>query len=526
MLKLAHRGLLPKGHQHPFRSSSSIRLFSDKGDKQKDSKEVQQHAKKDVSRHTPKPAKSAPAQMSPEVGMMMKKDMKPYIPKLKHDRVSYEYPGLPNQDEFTKHSSKAKQPKPVSRWSRYMPKILTAIVVAWGAYAVKVWYFVPEEESSSKELLDPKEFHKFIITHKQQIDKDHFLVEVRPKYQNWQYSYYAHYDTKSIWGGDRMWSVEIKQPEIMVVRSYTPLPLYFMKSERTMSGEKEPLLRVINNDADDYDKGGTMTFYIKRYADGEVSRYIVDKEIGDELDIRGPHVEFKFPHHPLNLVHERPIFRDLPSKVEAETLLQSLKRENNIPDYDNLVFFGAGTGIAPILQVLFSRNPYRGFVTVHYSARSTSEFSPFRRLAFFLEKLDRVKFVEHIDGQARLSAKDIKSPAERAYVSPMREEIENTDATSEESKLKLRMAIMDGTFESAKKPAMGQEREPWYENALQQAQQTLRVPKADAGLAIVCGPDGYIDYVAGGKDRATGEQGLVQGLLKKQGWNSKNVYKL
>lgn len=478
---------------------------------------------------------SAPAPMSPDLGLeaLMKKDNKPYVPKLKHERLSYEYPGLPNEDDFTKHSNKVKKPRTVNRWSRHVPKLLTALAVLWGAYTVKVWYFPLEKDSDSKELLDPNVFHKFIITHMQKIDDEHYLVEVRPKFKNWQYSYYAHYDNKSIWNGDKLWSVEVKQPEIMVVRSYTPLPLYFMKSERTRSGEKEPLLRVVDNDDENYDKGGVMTFYIKRYGDGEVSRYIVDKAVGDEIDIRGPHIEYTLPHHPLKQFHERPMFRDLPSKVEAESLVETIKKDNKLPDVDNLTFYAAGSGIAPALQLLFSRNPYRGFVRLHYSSRTDKELGPLERFLFFLEKLDRVELIRHIDEQPKtmLKGKDVPKPNKRNYVSSMRQELEAKDEVSNglslEEALKLRMAIMDGQ-ESAKRKAedIARERAPRYDNAIQQAMVTSKQPKAPSALAIVCGPDGYIEYVAGGKLLNTNEQGKVLGLLGSKSWDSTNVYKL
>lgn len=484
-----------------------------------------------------KSSPSAPAPMSPDLGIesLMKKDNKPYIPKLKHDRLTYEYPGLPNEDDFTKHTNKVKKPKTVNRWSRHVPKLLTAVVVLWGAYTVKVWYFPLEKGSDSKELLDPNTFHKFVITHKLKIDDDHYLIEVRPKFKNWQYSYYAHYENKSIWNGDKIWSVEVKQPQIMVVRSYTPLPLYFMKSERTRSGEKEPLLRVIENDAEDYDKGGVMTFYIKRYGDGEVSRYIVDKAVGDEIDIRGPHIEYTFPHHPLKQLHERPLFRDLPSKVEAESLVETIKKDNKIPDFDNLDFYAAGTGIAPALQVLFSRNPYRGYMRLHYSSRTGHELGPLERFLFFLEKLDRVKLIRHIDEQPKtlLNTKNVPKPKPRNYISPMRQEIEaNSGAVeqsglSSEEALKLRISIMDESKEAKEKAEeRAKQRATRYENALQQAAVTSKQVKAPAGLAIVCGPDGYVDYVAGGKLLNTNEQGEVKGLLGDKSWDSTNVYKL
>ena len=242
----------------------------------------------------------------------------------------------------------------------------------------------------------------------------------------------------SIWNGDRIWSVDVKQPDIMVVRAYTPLPLYFLKSEYTRSGERKPLLKVINNDGEDYDKGGVMCLYVKKYNDGEISRYITSRNIGEEIELRGPNVEYRFPYHPLKNYHTRPIFRDLPSKIEPEHLLQKTIKANDLPAFDNLNFFAAGTGIAPILQVLLSRNPYRGFVNIHYSAQKPGELEPLERFLFFLEKLDRIKLIRHYDSENKtiLTAKDVSKPSKSAYTSPLKLEQKEADLTPEEA-LKL-----------------------------------------------------------------------------------------
>ncbi|ODV78637.1 uncharacterized protein CANTADRAFT_22610 [Suhomyces tanzawaensis NRRL Y-17324] len=474
-----------------------------------------------------KTSSSAPAPMEGNgVDKLLKKSNKPYIPKIKHDRLSFEYPGLPNQDKF---NATAEKPKIIGRWTRYVPKIITAIVVLWGAYTVKVWFYAPEKGADSKELLDPNGFHKFVVTHKEEIDEDHYLIELHPKFNHWQYSYYNNYEKKSIWNGDRIWSVDVKQPDIMVVRAYTPLPLYFLKSEYTRSGERKPLLKVVNNDGEDYDKQGVMCLYIKKYGDGEVSKYVTNKEVGDEIELRGPNIEYKFPYHPLKQYHERPIFRDLPSKVEPESLVEKVKKINKIPDFDNLTFYAAGTGIAPALQILLSRNPYRGYVTIHYSAQKQGELKPLERFMYFLEKLDRVEVKTHYDTEpkTRLSSKDITEASPTKYLSPLR--IEKSELSPEEA-LKLRMSVLDGKDSDSKNETelteLSKEVVPRFENALQQAMVTSQQVKAPSALAIVCGPDGYVDFVAGPKNRATNEQGEVLGLMKGKGWDNTNTFKL
>lgn len=473
----------------------------------------------------PSTSPAAPAQTdNTGIEFLMKKDTKPYIPKAQHQRVSYEYPGLPNEDNFGKAA-----PKRVNRWTRYLPKILTVIVVGWGAYMVKIWWFPSEEEENANDMLDPHKFHTFIVTHKMQIDADHYLIELVPKNKHWQYLYYVNYDDKSIWNGDKVWLVEVVQPDISVVRSYTPLPLYFMKSEHTRLGEREPLLRTVNNDGDDYDKGGSMCLYVKRYDDGEVLRYLTLKTVGDEIQLRGPHIEYRMPYHPVKLVQrQRPIFRDLPLTVEADNGVENLYKTHNLPPFDNMVVYAAGTGIAPILQVLFSRNPYRGYVTIHYSARKPGELGPMARFLFFLEKLDRVKVVYHYDsehselGRGRRN-RDFAKPEPPNYLSSKRVEEAGDDAAAA---LKLRMEIMnqEGTKkEMAETPA---ERGTYYNNGLEQAAYTMQQRKQPPALALVCGPDGYVDYVAGKKNLVTGEQGPVTGKLGEAGWDNTNTFKL
>ncbi|CCG24121.1 Cyc2 protein [Candida orthopsilosis Co 90-125] len=476
-------------------------------------------------------SKSAPAPMeSTGIEQLMKKNNKPYIPKFKHQRVTFEYPDLPNEDQYNNLNNK---PKRISRWTRYIPKILTVIGVAWAGYTIKVWYLDdPEEGQDSNELLDPNEFHKFIVTHKEQIDDDHYIIELKSKYDRWEYSFATNPDKKSLWNGDHIWSVEIKQPDINVVRSYTPLPMYYMKSEYTRSGEKKPLLKILNPEVDDLDKNGTMCLYVKRYKQGEVSRYITDREIGDELELRGPTIEYKFPYHPLKKIHQRPIFKDLASKVEPDNLIESIKRDSNLPDVDNLNFYAAGTGIAPILQVLFSKNPYMGYVNIHYSAQKPGEIGILSRFLLFLNKLDRVNINHHFDSEPKtiLTGKDISLPAKSSYYSPKKLD-EATAKLSPEEALNVRIQAMkdEEEMKSEKVKKLVQsasERGERFETGLEQAMATATKPKKPAALAIVCGPDGYVEYVSGPKDLVRKAQGPITGLLGEKKWDNSNVYKL
>ena len=93
-----------------------------------------------------------------------------------------------------------------------------------------------------------------------------------------------------------IWNVHVKQPQIQIVRAYTPLP---PPSGTTQAGDD------------------TLRFLIRRDpAGGEVSNYLHKLPLGARVEIRGPNVEYEV------------------SEVLREVL-----------------FLAGGTGIAPALQV-------------------------------------------------------------------------------------------------------------------------------------------------------------------------------
>lgn len=484
----------------------------------------QEKSELDNYKRRSKSINSAPAPLDVGIEALLKKEKKPYVPKLQYGRVSNEYLGLPNTEPIMNKSP------PVTRTSRYLPKLIIFTTLLWGGYTIKVWFFQPEEGADSPDLLSPHEYHKFLITHKEEIDPEHLLIELLPKHNHWQYSYYIDYEQKSIWNGERIWSVTIKQPEMMVERSYTPLPLYFMKSELTRSGEKEPLLRVINN-ADDLDKNGKMCLYIKKYQDGEVSNYIAKKKVGDELELRGPHTTFRFPYHPANEKWKRPTFRDIPFKTEADPIAHTDGEVQELPKIDNIVFYAGGTGIAPILQVLFSKNPYRGFIFIHYSARNPGEIRPFERYLYFLEKMGRIKFIPHYDNisSTRLDVNDIENPVPFHYLSPRRAEELSALSYGEKAEAKNQKLSPTATVETPKESGKTSEKEEsrlYFNNAIEQAIHSSKNEPEGPSIAFVCGPEGYITHVAGPRDLVNSNMGPVKGLLGYKNWNNTNTFKL
>lgn len=98
-----------------------------------------------------------------------------------------------------------------------------------------------------------------------------------------------------------LWSVEFKQPQLQIARSYTPLP---------------PTTSMQPTD---------LRFLIRREHKGEVSNYLSNLPVGNSIGIRGPEVELRIP--------------------------QATNR---------VVFLAGGTGIAPALQTIHTLLKIRG----------------------------------------------------------------------------------------------------------------------------------------------------------------------
>lgn len=199
-------------------------------------------------------------------------------------------------------------------------------------------------EREPTDLLSPAEFRPFRIVHTKDLDPDHYVIEMEPVYTSWKSQ---PGQAAALWSSSKLWSVEIMQPQIMVVRNYTPLPL-------VLDSENQLQLNAA------FAENGRLLLYIKKYSQGEVARWISRKPLGDELYLRGPLVEL-----------------DL-AAVDHQV--------------DELDFFAGGTGIAPILQHLLSsrldqhpeknENHSRTFrkYNIFYSAGATSAAEPFFKL--------------------------------------------------------------------------------------------------------------------------------------------------
>lgn len=102
-----------------------------------------------------------------------------------------------------------------------------------------------------------------------------------------------------------VWNVQVKQPQLQIARSYTPLP---------------PIQAA--------EKAGNLRFLVRWEPRGEVSTYLHKLILGAIVELRGPHIDYTVPD-----------------------------------DVDEVLFIAGGTGVAPALQVayhLFEKRRFTG----------------------------------------------------------------------------------------------------------------------------------------------------------------------
>lgn len=304
--------------------------------------------------------------------------------------------------------------------------------------------------------LSPEHFVKYRISNRSDVDQDHFLMELTPlKSQevNWWVKM----------GYKKLWSVEIKQPDIMVVRSYTPLPMYYSQADESFKFIED------HSNAE-----GKLSFYIKQYSNGEVAKWLHNLPLGHIVELRGPFIEYEFPDFGDRTVRNRSfLFGDSVDKDYSEDAFEVEPIDINM--------FTAGTGIVTALQLSTSYSPFRGKINLFHSCKSTKELGP---LVIVLQNLSdqgriNLHFLESEKGerinQILNNFKDLIPNPEKFY-GPR-------------------------TFNNS------------YQSHI-----------LKPVLSLVCGPKEYIKLLAGPKIDLS--QGPIGGLLGEKGWNSDNVYKL
>lgn len=107
---------------------------------------------------------------------------------------------------------------------------------------------------------DKQKFTKCTITSKIPVSSTAYIYTIKLPFK-------AEDEIRKYWRTG-LWSLEFKQPQLQVARSYTPLP--------PLGGEDS----------------GELRFLIRRLHGGEMSNYLSRLEVNDEVEMRGPAVEY------------------------------------------------------------------------------------------------------------------------------------------------------------------------------------------------------------------------------------------
>ena len=185
--------------------------------------------------------------------------------------------------------------------------------LAFGALGVAmaaavVYKVVQYSQRPADQILEPGAFLPFVLTAKEPVSDNCSIFHLTPKgRQGLPISTEDPY--MQCWYRP-VWSVQTKQPQLQIARSYTPLP-----PTAALPGAMGPT-RLDPH---------TLRLLIRKEERGEVSGYLHRLPLGAGVDLRGPHVECTLP-----------------------------------PNVEEVVFFAGGTGIAPALQVAHALRPGAG----------------------------------------------------------------------------------------------------------------------------------------------------------------------
>ncbi|SCU85366.1 LAFA_0D15280g1_1 [Lachancea sp. 'fantastica'] len=308
-------------------------------------------------------------------------------------------------------------------------------IASGSAITTSILAYYLNERWHQKEL-SPDHFIPYKISYNDKIDSEHFMLELTP-------SRPQKIDWWKAMSSDKLWSIEVKQSEIMVVRNYTPLPL-----EHVGNGQIQRFPEGTFRD-------GKLFFYLKKYKHGEVARWLSKLPEGHIVELRGPFIDFEMPSHPVG--------------GDKETA------KGNSCD---IVTFTAGTGIAPIAQMLLTTTPHPGKILMFHSCLTRQDLGP---LQPFLEESQNSNRIQLHYFESKHGRDIRKIPYEVLKLIP--------------TPCSIELASTEGSTASIK-----------------------------PNLALVCGPDSYINTVSGPKHGLL--QGPIRGMLAQRNWDNSNVFKL
>ncbi|KAH9842293.1 Oxidoreductase FAD-binding domain [Teratosphaeria destructans] len=301
-----------------------------------------------------------------------------------------------------------------------------AVLAASGVagYALRSWQ---DGEKKEGNIAQPGDFVKYALVRKENVSSTCSIFTLRPAGA-------TVVDTEALLDKKSLTSLQFKQPQIQVARNYTLLP--------PVEGQESLDLR----------------FLIRKERHGEVSSHIHRLDLGSEIEIRGPSVEYVMPE-----------------------------------DVESIIFLAGGTGIAPALQIAAKRDEQMRMDILWASRRredcrgGVSDSGP-----------DTNARGWNLFGwwRSTSSDNDLTARCPRSGTNAIVAQLDETK--SSKSSLKVEYYVdEEGTLISSRDVD----------------QRVRAMPAARNGdrLILISGPEGFINYWAGPKQWAGGRE--VQGPL-------------
>ena len=348
-------------------------------------------------------------------------------------------------------------PKPPSK-RRRLPKLLLAGTLA----AALTLYLLNDPRPNT---LNTTSFVPYTVTSKIPVSPNSFILSLRPQHPSSPDTLPYLTPSGSWW--DFQWSVQVKQPEIQIQREYTPLP-------------PDPAVG---------DGDGTLRFFVRRVAGGEVSNYLGRMDEGSTVEVRLGERGFAFNY------------------LDA--------REEN-----DIVCLAGGTGVATAMQV------------AHTVLADPSRIHPDTRVRI-LWAIRRRSDIQSRPGGSKITSLDgeldAPTPIARELLNmkdrygknlDVRVAIDEEGTTFGERELKDTLALT-GKSRRGTSPRYPASLPPPIAAACDESAPSVpeKVPAAAVPANLrrpifVCGPEGYVELYAGRLERdAAGRFWRRGGLL-------------
>ena len=192
-------------------------------------------------------------------------------------------------------------------------KVWTLAAFATGLLLPTVWRAIKKAEDRGGDghgKLNPVTFTPYVLVSKEPVSSTNAIFTLR--HERGSTSAQQLQETQTPWPQRAIWSVQIKQPQLQIARSYTPLPPL---QAPTLSESADPTSTVAPYNPIAGTGLDEIRLLIRREKEGEVSGYLHSLPVGSTVELRGPHIEYEIAK-----------------------------------DVGDIVFLAGGTGIAPALQ--------------------------------------------------------------------------------------------------------------------------------------------------------------------------------